>query len=53
MIKRIVNLYHNSYAGLPRQAWTLFTVQLVNSSGFMVIFFLSLYLTRKMNFTVE
>jgi predicted MFS family arabinose efflux permease len=40
--------YVQAYRGLPRRAWILFAVNLVNSSGSMVIFFLSLYLTRKL-----
>jgi len=44
----IVGLYRQAYRGLPRRAWILFAINLVNSSGAMVIFFLSLYLTRKL-----
>ena len=43
--------YVRAYRGLPRRAWILFAVNLVNSSGSMVIFFLSLYLTRKLGLT--
>ncbi len=52
MIKGIIRLYRNAYSGLPRQSWTLFTVLLVNASGMMVLFFLSLYLTRERGFPV-
>jgi predicted MFS family arabinose efflux permease len=48
MALNIVALYRQAYRGLPRRAWILFAVNLVNSSGAMVIFFLSLYLTRKL-----
>ena len=51
MIAKIGNLYRQAYSGLPRRAWILFSVNLVNSSGAMVIFFMSLYLTRKVGFT--
>jgi predicted MFS family arabinose efflux permease len=51
MFGKIGDLYRQAYSGLPRRAWILFTVNLVNSSGSMVIFFLSLYLTRKVGFT--
>lgn len=51
MFRRIGNVYRQAYSGLPRRAWILFSVNLVNSSGAMVIFFLSLYLTRKLGFT--
>jgi len=47
MALNIIALYRQAYRGLPRRAWILFGVNLVNSSGAMVIFFLSLYLTRK------
>jgi predicted MFS family arabinose efflux permease len=43
--------YASAYRGLPRRAWVLFAVNLVNSSGSMVFFFLSLYLTRKIGLT--
>jgi predicted MFS family arabinose efflux permease len=43
--------YVQAYRGLPRRAWILFAVNLVNSSGAMVFFFLSLYLTRKIGLT--
>lgn len=51
MIKDIAQLYRRAYSGLPKEAWFLFAVNLVNSSGAMVIFFLSLYLTRRLGFT--
>lgn len=47
-IRFVRDEYVKAYRGLPRQAWILFAVNLVNSSGSMVIFFLSLYLTRKL-----
>jgi predicted MFS family arabinose efflux permease len=52
MFRRITNLYRQAYRGLPRQAWILFWVLLINAAGMMVLFFLSLYLTRKLGFTV-
>jgi predicted MFS family arabinose efflux permease len=48
---RIIGFYRRAYAGLPRQAWILFTVNLVNAAGTMVIFFLSLYFTRRLGFS--
>jgi len=47
----IKNEYVQAYSGLPRRAWILFTVNLINSSGSMVFFFLSLYLTRQIGLT--
>ncbi len=51
MFRAIGNTYRQAYSGLPRRAWVLFAVNLVNSSGAMVIFFLALYLTHKLGFT--
>jgi MFS family permease len=51
MLRKIGDIYRRAYSGLPRRAWILFSVNLVNSSGTMVIFFLALYLTRKLGFT--
>jgi MFS family permease len=36
---------------LPKAVWTLFTVTLINRTGTMVIPFLVLYLTKKLNFS--
>ena len=47
-IRFIKEEYVQAYRGLPGAAWILFAVNLVNSSGSMVFFFLSLYLTRKL-----
>lgn len=52
MYKRVTKLYREAYSGLPSQSWILFAVLLVNASGMMVLFFLSLYLTREQGFTV-
>ncbi len=52
MLRKIIFLYRDAYAGLPRNAWLLSLVQFVNRSGSMVLFFLSLYLTRKMGFSL-
>ena len=50
-IRFIKDEYAKAYRGLPRRAWILFAVNLINSSGSMVIFFLSLYLTRNLGLT--
>ena len=50
-IRFIRDEYVQAYRGLPKRAWILFAVNLVNSSGAMVIFFLSLYLTRELGLT--
>ena len=51
MLAKIRDTYRQAYSGLPGRAWILFTVNLVNASGTMVFFFLSLYLTLKAGFT--
>jgi predicted MFS family arabinose efflux permease len=48
----IVRKYREAYAGLPRAAWLLALLELVNRSGTMVVFFLTLYLTRQLRFSV-
>lgn len=52
MIRKILDLYRRAYKGLPHHAWILFAVQLINAAGMMVLFFLSLYLTRRLGFTI-
>jgi len=52
-MSRLWTAYRETYAGLPRTAWLLAGAQLVNSSGSMVIFFLTLYLSVKMGFSME
>ena len=44
--------YREAYGGLPRAAWLLALLELVNRSGMMVLFFFTLYMTRKLGFTV-
>ena len=51
-VGRLVRLYREAYGGLPRAAWLLALLELVNRCGTMVIFFLTLYMTRKLGFTV-
>ena len=52
-IKDLWARYRGAYAGLPRAAWLLAGVQLVNTSGTMVIFFLTLYLSHNLGFSTE
>ena len=46
MLKALIRIYREAYRGLPKTAWMLAAAAFVNSSGMMVIFFLSLYLRR-------
>ena len=50
-VRFIRDEYVQAYRGLPRRAWLLFAVNLINASGGMVFFFLSLYLTREIGLT--
>ena len=49
----LVARYKRSFEGLPRPAWLLATVLLVNTSGTMVVFFLTIYLTRHLGWTPD
>jgi predicted MFS family arabinose efflux permease len=49
---RLSQLYGEAYGGLPRAAWLLAVLEIVNRSGMMVLFFFTLYMTRKLGFTV-
>jgi MFS family permease len=52
MLGTFVRKYREAYAGLPRDAWALSFIIFINMSGTMVVFFLTLYLTRHLGFTV-
>jgi MFS family permease len=52
MLGTFVRKYREAYAGLPRDAWALSFILFINMSGTMVVFFLTLYLTRYLGFTV-
>ncbi|MBN1780842.1 MFS transporter [bacterium] len=49
-MKNLIQKYRESYAGLPREAWWLAWVVFINRCGMMVVFFMTLYLTRKLGF---
>lgn len=51
MIRSPLAIYRESFAGLPRAAWLLSVVVLVNRAGTMVLPFLALWLTEKRGFT--
>jgi predicted MFS family arabinose efflux permease len=48
----IIKTYRAAYSGLPKAAWMLSLAVFINRSGSMVLFFLSLYLTREMQYSV-
>lgn len=47
LLSWILNLYAESFRGLPREVWLLCGVLLINRAGTMVIPFLSLYMSRE------
>jgi len=52
-VKHILVLYRASYSELPRDVWILSFVMFINRSGSMVLFFLTLYLTTQLNFSIS
>ncbi|MEJ2055197.1 MAG: hypothetical protein P8X42_14875, partial [Calditrichaceae bacterium] len=53
MISNIYHTYIAAYKGLPKSVWLLSLVILVNRSGSIILFFLVLYLTNQLNYTVS
>jgi predicted MFS family arabinose efflux permease len=51
-MRKIINLYKKAYSGLAPSTWWLCLVMLVNRSGTMVIPFMTLYLTQKLNYSI-
>lgn len=47
-----INLYKNAYSGLSKESWYLSFVMLINRSGTMVLPFLTIYCTQKLNFSI-
>lgn len=52
MARRLIAKYKEAYAGLPRGVWMLAVVEFVNRAGTMVLFFLTLYTTQHLGFTL-
>src|ERR1051325_5553517 len=48
----ILMLYKNAYAGLSKPTWYLSLVVLINRSGTMVVPFMTMYATHKLNFSI-
>ncbi len=51
-MKHFFELYKNAYKGLAPATWWLSLVMLVNRSGTMVVPFMTLYLTQKLNYSL-
>ncbi len=52
MLPKVISLYRDAYSGLPRGAWILALAEFINRSGFMVLIFLNIYLTGRLNFSL-
>jgi len=52
-MKKIYQIYLDSYRGLSSASWMLAIVMLINRAGSMVFPFLGVYMTQKLNFTDE
>lgn len=52
-MNKFLKYYASTYKGIPRNAWLLSAVVLINRSGGMVLFFLSLYLTKELGHSVS
>jgi predicted MFS family arabinose efflux permease len=48
----LFNKYINTFKGLSKEVWWIALITLINRAGTMVIPFLSLYLTKSLNFTL-
>ncbi|MDD7884952.1 MFS transporter [Flavivirga sp. 57AJ16] len=52
-MKKLFNNYLNTFKGLSQEVWWLALITLINRAGTMVIPFLSLYLTKSLNFSLN
>jgi predicted MFS family arabinose efflux permease len=52
-MRPVIQLYRAAFSGLPRDAWVLSAVLLVNRAGSMVLPFLTLYLTKSLGLSVS
>ncbi len=52
-MKKLYLSYLSSFSGLSTEVWWLALITLINRAGTMVIPFLSLYLTKDLNFTLS
>lgn len=50
-MKKIIQIYVDSYKGLSMASWMLAIVMLINRSGSMVLPFLGVYMTKELNFS--
>src|SRR5512145_1790633 len=52
MLSALARTYRQAYSGLPRAAWLQALVELVNRTGMMVLFFMTLYATSVLGLSV-
>ncbi len=52
-MQRIIQIYREAFFGLPEAAWILALALFINRSGSMVLFFLTIYLTSQLHFSVS
>lgn len=52
MVKRTLKLYKDSFTGLSPEIWWLALITFINRAGTMIIPFLSLYLTKDLEFSL-
>ena len=52
-MKKLFHNYINTFRGLSKEVWWLSLITLINRAGTMVIPFLSLYLTKSLDFTLS
>ncbi|OSY87342.1 major facilitator transporter [Tenacibaculum holothuriorum] len=52
-MKKLYTNYVNTFKGLSKEVWWLSLITLINRAGTMVIPFLSLYLTKSLDFTLK
>ncbi|MDX5584891.1 MAG: MFS transporter [Aureibaculum sp.] len=53
MVKRTVRVYKESFMGLSREIWWLAFITFINRAGTMVLPFLTLYLTKHLDFSLS
>ena len=52
-MKQLFLLFFRSFSGIPRLIWLLSGVSLINRTGTMVVCFLTLYLTQRLDFDLR
>jgi predicted MFS family arabinose efflux permease len=53
MIKKAASYYIGAYRGIPKNIWWLSVVNLINRMGTMVYPFMTIYMTRKLGYSIS